>query len=52
MWGIDFVCSVGLGFFQARDAVCMVASTVAALIQPDSKLFSLTAEGCLGFKLS
>lgn len=45
-------CLVGLGFLQTRDAVYIVASTVDALMQPDSKLFSLTAEGYLGFEQS
>lgn len=30
----------------------IVASTVDALMQPDSKLFPLTAEGYLGFEQS
>lgn len=45
-------CLFGLFFLQTRLAVYIVSSTVDALVQPDSNLFSLTAEGYLGFEQS
>lgn len=49
---MGLVLFVWFGFFQTRLAVYIVSSTVDALVQPDSNLFSLTAEGYLGFEQS